>query len=264
MRYARIFFIHFQDVLESRVRVFIWFLIPLSDVFILLLFWKGPLEGEAVLSNWTYSAIASYYVLLTIVVSSIVCHIEEDVSKTDIKNGQLVNYITKPLSYILIKFFQEVPWRILQGGYALFFAVLFFILFPSLFTVSQTFEGVLFTILIFCFAFLLSFTYKMIIGIAAFWLTDTAGLYELLEISTVIFGGLLMPLTLMPEWVAKIAYFLPFSYMTYFPVVALQGRLSTMELLQVLLIQIVWLGILGILYSFLWKKGIEKFHTVGQ
>ena len=47
-------------------------------------------------------------------------------------------------------------------------------------------------------------------------------------------------MTLMPDWVQRIAMFLPFQSMFYFPIIALPGSLSTAELLSGLGIQVLW------------------------
>lgn len=264
MRYVRILFIHLQDVFQSRLRVFIWFLIPVIEASILLFFWKGPLTKTASIAGWNYGELASYYIFLIIASSFIVCHIEEDVSKRDIKDGNLVNYVMRPFSYFWMKFFLEIPWRILQGAYGCILAVTIFLFAPSLFVFVNTLDGVLFSILIVIFALFLSFLYKMILGLIAFWLIDTSGIYEFLEIFYALLGGLILPLALMPNWLAQIASYSPFAYITYFPVIAFQGKLQTSELLHVLYMQGFWICFFGVLYQVLWNLGIKKFNTVGQ
>ena len=44
-------------------------------------------------------------------------------------------------------------------------------------------------------------------------------------------SGRLVPLTLMPDWVQTLAWFLPFRWTFYFPIQALVGDLSNAELL---------------------------------
>ncbi|MCX6731284.1 MAG: hypothetical protein NTZ55_05540, partial [Candidatus Roizmanbacteria bacterium] len=45
-------------------------------------------------------------------------HVEQEVAEMDIKQGELVNYLTKPISYYWINFIGELPYRVLQAFYA--------------------------------------------------------------------------------------------------------------------------------------------------
>jgi ABC-type uncharacterized transport system permease subunit len=56
----------------------------------------------------------------------------------------------------------------------------------------------------------------MILGFVAFWTTDTGGFFQLMEITTIIFAGYLMPFELMPAYITKISFAMPFAYMIYF------------------------------------------------
>lgn len=113
-------------------------------------------------------------------------------------------------------------------------------------------------------AFMLCYLFKMIISLLAFWVTDIWGIFELVEVTLVIFAGNIMPIDLFPIWLQRIATTLPFSYMVYFPVIAFQGRLTVYQLTNVIAIQLVWIVVLAFLYKILWINGIKKFSGVSQ
>ncbi len=110
----------------------------------------------------------------------------------------------------------------------------------------------------------LTFTFKMALGLSAFWFTDVSGFYQLADAILIICAGYMIPLSLLPTWVSQITYALPFSYMLYFPIVALQGSLSQLQLLQIIFMQLMWTTVMSFLYSFLWRMGIRKFTGIGQ
>lgn len=84
------------------------------------------------------------------------------------------------------------------------------------------------------------------------------------EVASLVLGGIAMPLTFYPDLLAKISYALPISYFIYFPVVALQGKLSWVEMVRVIMIQLVWVGLLYGIFRVMWKHGIKKFTAIGQ
>lgn len=236
----------------------------LLNPLLLLLLWSGASFVDPKINiTWPQSTRNTYYFLLVIGGSMLIPHVEEDVADRDIKDGRLSGYLLKPFSYFWNKFFQEIPYRLLQG----FYGILIFLIVSFLgvkFTYSNNVLNLALTFLIIILAYVLSFTYKMIIGIWAFWMVDIWGIYQITEIALLIFGGFVMPINLYPHWLQTISYFTPFPYMIYFPLISFQGQLSTNELFFVISKQLLWIALLKLVYSFLWQKGLKKFTGIGQ
>lgn len=263
-RYGNIFLLHFQIVLTERGRSFVWFLMSLVPPLAVYLYWRAAFASHNTIPGWNLSSISSYYFLLIVASSALVAHIEEDVSYEDIQQGELTGYILKPFSYITMKLFLETPYRILQGGFALIPVVLFLLFFGKFFTISDDPWVITLACLIAILGYSLSFLFKMIIGICTFWLTDASGFFQLVEGIMFIFAGFLLPITLLPGILAKIAAVLPFSYMVYYPIVAFQGGKSYTALFAIIATQLIWIGLFFVFYSWLWNKGIKKFTGVGN
>ncbi len=265
MRFLRILLLHFEHITEHRARSFVWFLVSLFNPLIFILFWKGAFQGKnEIAASWTFSAMASYYFLLTIIAASLSSHIEEDVSQEDIKEGGLVQYLLKPYSYFWMKFYEAFHYRLLQGGYGFIALLMFLSIFGIKIILVKDVVLILLMIPIIVFAYLLSFVFKMIIGFISFWTIETRGLYSFVDVILLIFAGYIMPITLLIHPLEVIAKNLPFAYMIYFPVTALQGKYNWYELIQIIGTQIFWLAFLLLIYRFMWKKGIQEFSGVGQ
>lgn len=263
-RYFRIFLNYFQIVLTERGRSFVWFLVSSLPPLIAYLYWRAVFVTHSSISGWTLPTISSYYLLLIIVASSLMAHIEEDVSEDDIRGGQLSSFILKPFSYFVTKLFLETPYRILQGGFAcvpLFFYIVFF---GNNFAFSKNPFVLILAVIMALLAYLMSFTFKMILGILTFWLTDAWGFYQLIEAIMFIFGGLLLPITLLPGILPNIARALPFAYMLYYPIIAFQGTQTYAELAAIIGIQLTWLIFFMLFYKWIWSLGIKKFTGVGN
>lgn len=265
MRILRMFLLHFEGILDHRARSFVWFLTPLLSTFLFVMFWRGAFAGKNTISqDWSFSSIASYFFLLLIATTFLECHIEEDVSRIDIREGGLVKYLTRPISYYWIKFFEEFPYRVLQGSYGIILCIVLPLFFKNFFVFSDNPLVLLLSIVIAAFALFISFTFKMIIGLVTFWIIDTGGFYQLVQMVQLLFAGYILPIDLLPQRVGSIAKILPFSYMIYFPVIAFEGKLSIIELFNVIWIQIFWLSILLLLYKLLFTMGVKNFTAVGQ
>lgn len=265
MRYGKIFLLHFQDVFHSRGRSFVWFLVSLTNPLLLLLFWWGAIrEHGEVYGQWTASAITSYYLLLAIASSLLIVHIEEDVAFRDIKEGGMVKYLLRPFSYFIIKFMEELPWRLIQASFALIVFIVFrFVLGIRLPLISSPLEIVLACFIIML-GLVISYVFKMILGLTAFWTTDFWGILSIEQFLMSVFGGVIAPLLLYPAFLARVAHALPFAYIVYFPVIAMEGLLTVTELLHVIAVQVVWVIILYIVFRWVWRRGVSEFSSVGQ
>ena len=191
-------------------------------------------------------------------------HIDEAVSEEDISEGRLVTYIIKPFSYFWYNFIREIPWRLLQGFFGIFSCVLFFMAFGNFISISWTLNTAVFTLIVLALAYLLSFTFKIFIGLLAFWLTDISGFYQVIEIVMLVMAGYILPLDAMNSSLRLIANLSPFPFMIYYPVLTLQGKLGIYDLLSVIYRQIFWIMIFAVAYTITWNKGLKKFTGLGQ
>lgn len=264
MSLLNIFSLHLQQVLHHRLRSLVWFFIPLMNNLTLILFWSGALKNSTPSANWTMSSVTTYYFLLTIAGSMLNSHIEEDIASLDIQQGDLVRYLVRPFPYYWIKFIEEIPYRLLQGSYGIVLLVLFSLTFGNLIQISHDPFVLSMSGLIAILAYFMSYTMKVNLGLSAFWFVDSRGFFELFTIILIVFSGGIVPLHLLPTAFQTLSYILPFSYTAYYPIVALQGQLNTIQLFQVVEIQIIWLGALIVLNRMMWSRGIKEFTAFGQ
>jgi ABC-2 type transport system permease protein len=71
-------------------------------------------------------------------------------------------------------------------------------------------------------------------------------------------------MSLMPEWVQRLADFLPFQWTFGYPIEALVGGLSTRELFAGLGIQLLWIGIGIVFVRLVFARGVKRFSAVGN
>jgi len=263
MRHFRIFLLHAQQVLEYRSRSFVWWLNIFFNASIYLLFWRGALLANPNL-GWSFPQAMSYYLLLMIIGASLQVHIEEDIAYQDIQQGRLVQFLTKPYAYFWFKFQEELPYRLLQGSFGIVLLLGISLYLGGQFVLIRGLLEAMLIALVILLGFFIAFVFKMILGIAAFWFIDTLGLFQSVTVVYLIFSGFVMPLSLFPQALQTVAYILPFAYQIYFPIISLQGLLNTVQLSQVIIIQLVWLGVLLVLYQKIWKAGLRLFSGVGQ
>lgn len=256
MKWLRMLGLYFERVFEYRLRSLVWLLLPMTNNMTLILFWSG--------AGMNTSAVSTYYILMTIGGLLTTSHVEFEVSEIDIKQGQLVNLLTKPVSYYWVNFLSEVPYRVLQAVYAFIIISCFLFIFPGALKITLNPLYIPLVIIIFILGYLLSFTFKLCLAYLSFWFKDIHGLMELVTIVLIIFSGGIMPLPWYPQILQTMCKVLPFAYSGYYTIIALQGSVSWSGLFSILAVQGIWLFILVLIHNTLWKNGIKEFTAVGQ
>ncbi|MEI6532603.1 MAG: ABC-2 family transporter protein [Candidatus Roizmanbacteria bacterium] len=265
-RFFTLFRLHFDSAFQQRGRSFVWFLASIIPPVLLMMYWNSVMKStqNPVASMITPAFITSYYVYYSIAISVFVAHVEYEIAEIDIKRGELSRYLVRPYPYIWLKFFEELPWKLIQGSFGLITAICFFLFFPKLLSLPHDIFFVVGAFLIAISAYILCFMYKMVLGMCAFWLEDIQGIGQISEIVMVIFGGSIMPLILMPEWLRVVCNSMPFAYFLYYPIASFQGVLSQTEVFAVLGIQWMWIGFFMGLYMILWRAGLKIFTASGS
>lgn len=155
-----------------------------------------------------------WYLMITeaIVLSSPRVSVEVD---EDVRTGRLAVQLLRPLSYTLFlmaKTFGERAVRftmnIVSGS-----IVTLVLVGP----IPMSLSGLAMFALIVPVAFALDFLAYLFIGLFAFWLESTAGLWILYSRLTMLLGGMLMPIEIFPDRLQPVLRNLPFAMMVYGP-----------------------------------------------
>jgi len=264
-RYYGMFAIAYQDVLQARSIELVWLLLSILNTSVTVLFWIAGFANGSISNKTSLPNILLYYVLVVICSQGLMSHVEEDVSRNDIREGGLVKHLMHPISYFWFRFWTEIPWRV--GGFTM--SLLGLLIMMLLFHLHLSIPlPALVNIVPICvlliLALFLSYCYKIVLSLTTFWILEGWALFEFMDIAVIFLAGYLMPLPFFPDWVQKIAFALPFAYMIYMPVQAVMGQLDLTHLLTAIGMQLLWIGILVCLYKLMWKRGLAIFTGVGQ
>lgn len=112
-------------------------------------------------------------------------------------------------------------------------------------------------------AWLLIFFTMVLLGSLAFFLESSLGVFEMWLALHSILSGYLVPLELLPGWVARIARVSPFDSMLAFPLETLIGmrdvRTATAGLAQ----QWLYIAVMGIAGLAVWRRGVRRYVAFG-
>lgn len=126
----------------------------------------------------------------------------------DLRSGHLAYLLPRPISYLASTFAEAVGTfvanLIFLGGVTFLFAWLQTGMLP--FHAS----GFLVAIFLGLMAGFVGIVFQMMIGLSAFWLTEVGPFYWIWEKLLYALGGLMLPLTMYPQWIQMVARFTPF------------------------------------------------------
>jgi len=156
-----------------------------------------------------------------------------------IRSGDVVSDLSKPFSYLGF-------WLARDLGRAVYFVafralpillcgqLIFGLHWPS--SVGAWLAFTLSTVL----AVVISFGYRFLLNLSAFWTTDARGLGGLASAATMFLGGFVVPVRMFPDWLQSIVLVLPFVGIMQIPADLFIERLTGDAVLSALGLQAVW------------------------
>jgi len=127
---------------------------------------------------------------------------------------------------------------------------------------SNITTGVLFLITL-LFGLMVVVAISMFIYISVFYTMSPAGSLLMFFVIGEFFAGMIIPIPLMPEWLQKMAYVLPFRLAADLPFRIYSGNIHANEAVTSIIIQILWLSVL-VLTGRLWlRKALKRVVVQG-
>jgi ABC-2 type transport system permease protein len=180
----------------------------------------------------------------------------------EIREGNIANYLTKPLDYQIYNLFANFGSMIVS---------LVAIFIPTAIMLGFVFRvNVYFGIGIFLFpvslllAFLISFSIDFFIGLMGFYSESVWGLSATKEIIITVFSGALIPLQFFPEAMQRVLYWLPFQAIYHTPLMMLTRPDQGLQVfLPMLAVQLAWAIILFLAARLFYNQAIKVLRIAG-
>ena len=112
-------------------------------------------------------------------------------------------------------------------------------------------------------AWLVSFSFRFVVNLAAFWVPNATGIARFAFILMWFLSGFLMPLRFFPDWFVEICSYTPFPYMVNTVIEVYLGLVGGIDLLYALLAQFVWAVLLILFGQMILRVGIRRLVILG-
>jgi ABC-2 type transport system permease protein len=261
--YVELIRIRFLTMLAYRVNYYSGILIYALNIGSNYFIWKATYQysGSGSIGGMSFAQMTTYTVVGWMARAFYFNNLDRDIA-AEIRDGSVAIQFIRPYNYIVVK--------IMQGlGEGLFRLLLFMT--PGMIVVSLLFpvqlptdprQWALFLVMLF-FAFLINSQLNIVTGLSAFFLENNEGLMRMKRIAVDLFSGLIVPISLFPDWAAALLKLLPFQAITYLPGSVFTGKDTGAAAWQALGVQALWFVLLLIPIRLLWRKARTRLFVQG-
>jgi ABC-2 type transport system permease protein len=251
-----------QEQLQYRVANYFYMIGMVAEPVIYLVVWStiARTHGGSV-GGFTAGQFAAYYIVWTLVRNMNIVFTPYG-WEFRIRQGQFSAMLLRPIHPIHYDLAYFAGWKFVVIFLWLPIAAVLTLIFHP--TLSPTVLDVVVFFFAIWGAYLIRTMLLWLLGLVAFWTTRVSALYQLFFAAELIFSGRLVPLSLMPSSLQRIAEFLPFQWTFQFPIEALIGRLSPTSLISGIAMQALWVTIGWALVAMLFRASSRRYTSVGN
>lgn len=263
IKYRQAFLVGLQSNLVYRWNFAVRGFFSLFHLAVVFILWSAAFEGNVNIGGFDLRQTLTYFITLLVLQFFISAFNEDYQISEEIRNGLINQFLLKPINYFMYRFSIFVAARLVSGG--LIFIPLLMAM-PFLYEyLTYPVDGWRFAIGIpaILLSALIQFSIAYCFGMLTFWFLEIQGFVILSMAVETVLGGQIFPLDLLPEWLFRVAQFLPFYYQMYFPCAIFTGRIDYGMAIQGLGLQVLWVLALLALNQFLWRRGLRRHTAVG-
>lgn len=246
-----------------RLNFVLWRVRMVMQLLIAYFLWSALYTGRAEIFG--YQRVQMFtYLLLTAVVRTLVLGTTTLEIGRIINEGNLSNYLLKPISFMKFYAAKDVADKALNFAFSIFeISAVILILKPDVSFQISALNLFLFACAVF-FAVTIYFFFSLLVGFFGFWLVDVWSVRFLIFVVMEFFTGSLFPLDIMPNRVQFILKLFPFYYLLYFPVKVYLGTLTMPDLISGFVSGLIWITVLYVTVRFVWIKGLKSYTAYGR
>ena len=253
--------IGFVNILAFRLRYFAGIFTYLINVTVYYFIWKAVYRNGGAIGGYDLTQMLTYVAVGWILRSFYWNTVDQEMSY-EVLEGKIAMELIKPLSV-------QGMWMARAAGESTFRLVLLTaptaLLVILLFPVKPPADVA--HLALFCAAAVGSFcivgAINFLIGTCAIYLTSILALIRAKFWLMELLSGVLIPISLFPDWARGVLAWLPFEHIAYTPLEIYLGKMTTGEAVRMLALQWVWAAGLVWLGAVWWRTSIRKITIHG-
>lgn len=243
-----------------------WRVRNIIQIFIVFFLWDSVFaDSGRQLFGYNRSQILTYVFGIMVVRAFVLSSRSVDIAG-EIADGELTNYLLKPVSYFKYWLTRDLGSKALNLIFAAVeFTILFLLLKPPFFFQTNLLYLSFFALSI-ALAILLFFHLIFLAGSIPFWYPQAAwgAQFLFVWIFTEFLSGATFPLDILPQALLNGLYLTPFPYLIFFPIQIYLGKVTIAFAVKGLVVMALWVGGLRIIVDAIWQRGLRVYRAEGR
>lgn len=266
-KYWVVFKVALAERFVYRGDFFISTFLRFTPIITTIALWAAIYKGSdrEVIGDLTYEQMVSYYLMIMVARAFGSMPGLASGFASDIRQGELRKFIIQPVSYLVYHLFLRMAHK---SVYFVMAAAPYVVVF---WWCSDYLPGwppgwmIPVTIATLVQAFALGFLINAALGLLAFWFLEVTSLLFIFMVSQYFLSGHQFPLTILPEGIQRAVTVLPFAYETFYPTMILLGKYNhdPGAIVQILVGQFIWIAVLAVGVTAIWRRGLRHYAAFG-
>lgn len=178
----------------------------------------------------------------------------------EVKSGALTYQLGRPYSYLLFQYASHLGRYVPNTLSSIAIGIVATLLLVG--TVSVSWQGLVLGLILLVFGITLDFLMNACMGLAALWVEDATPFQWIYQKAQMAFGGMVFPIALFPEKFRAVAELLPFSQ-CFYSAARIMVKFDAALFGRFILIQMVWVLVLGLMAVLIFKRGTRNVSING-
>lgn len=228
-----------------------------------ILLWSVVYQNTSEIAGMTFPDIVTYYILVRILNLAYTLYPAKFLTN-QIKTGKFSTFLVKPVNYFNYTVANTLGLKLARESITFCLVLFFIIFFPQYIVYPPNLIYVLALIPFVIMSWLIYAEIGFLIGILAFWVSDTGNIRSASDQIIALLGGGWIPLAFFPAVFLSIINLLPFKFLYSFVISLFQGKIPLKELPMDFVICAFWVISLWLLGRHFFAKGVRRYEAYGN
>ena len=244
-----------------RANIYLNIIAKLALLFVMVSIWESLYKTRSSMSGISLSDMISF-VIINMLLSSITRSNIANKIAQKVEDGSICVELTKPVSFQLLMFSEDMGDNLFEILFSTLPICLFALFFYGFKPPANIYDFAFFLLGLFN-GIILVFLINYSMGLITFWVKKTSFVEWFFEAFFKLFSGSVIPLWFYPDLLKEISSVLPFRFITFEPIAIYVGKMSVIDSVKVIIMQLSWIGIMLIINSLVWSRVQKKLVVHG-
>ncbi|ASA24449.1 ABC transporter permease [Paenibacillus donghaensis] len=250
-----------QNILAYRLSYVMTLLSSFVNLLAVYFLWQGIYNGRESLGGYSWDQMKTY-LLVTFLANSILSWYSETAISAKILDGSVAADLLKPIDFQSARFAETLGSSLLEGTLGIFLIGCFMMLTPGVKLPHSPWVYPLFGFSLLA-VMVVKFGVVYLAALLCFWSTGSLGIVWTRIALTNLMSGALVPLAFFPDWLERLALWLPFQSIIHTPTVIFLQQTDGWGALCLIGLQCLWGALLWWAGKKIWSWAVRQVTIHG-